>query len=513
MSQQRSLVVVNYHPQKSEREKHLEKSQALSFAAKVSHKRRQHRREVEAYGQKRSLQHTREVPQTVTWGVLQRGNSDPFDATNIKITPEISSLLSLWHSHIQSSNNKPADHFDRQSVALDFSFANSSNTKLVVVSSSAMVLLRISQNDSGAVERRTKWLRRLHALRPDKESRDADVANGLSLRFIALLLLNAVDEARQCLPVLNDMLMRLKQHDPAGNMFMTARTLLYDWQMAIMYLRPLVYTIESVVLDWALLLVPFRQWCTARLPAPTKVSSLFFTDTLVRCFRRLQGWVDFECEGFDDSLIKISPPAQAAALIEPVDLWSTLFGHWIKCHNALTSTTGPERSKLQNEIVACVAALGFSGCIRFGPRIMSIREIACKSMAALRTLLSDFDPLRSAVPVYRDTWVWACYIGALWEYESGISRQNSWFIRHLSQKVRDYDISSWTQLQFLTDAFVRVPLTHKPGTVTFLGMKTTPATGDAFMTESLSNMVFDDHPWGPLQDNVDKVGTIIRWRP
>jgi hypothetical protein len=495
MARQHDLVIVAYHPQRSQREKHLQKSQALSYAAKESHKRRQHTRGVEVYRPKTPIKDTRKPPQTLSLGILQYGNSDPFDTANLKLTPEVSSLLSIWRSHVVSADNKPSEPLNRQGLDLDFSFTDSVYSKLVVVACSAIVLLRASHNSPGSVERKSKCLSKLHALISSSESREAQVAENLHLMFMTLLFLNEVEEARRCLPFLNGALTYLKRHDPALVMFLTARTLVYDWQTAIMGLRPLIHRTGLIMSDWAVLLEPSRQWSTARLPAPTKISSLFFTDTLVRCFRRLQGFVDFECEGFDDNLVNISPLAQAAALIEPVDLWSILLGHWIECHDRLLTITGPARCKLQNEVVACVAAIGFISGIRFGPKILSIRELAWKCMAALRRLLSDFQPPGIATPVYRDTWVWACYIGALWEYEAGFSRKDSWFIKHLSQKVGDCGISSWTELKYLVDTFVRVPVTYKPGVVTFFGMNTSPGTSESSATESLSSMVFDGSLW------------------
>jgi hypothetical protein len=481
-----NLVILNYDPSESVRSKHLQKSRARSHAAKKSHTRRkkqgsdfeQHhgvRRHVKA--NERELNVVLHRP-TLHLGPLQHGNSDPFSSASLTVTPQVASLMTQWRRSLLSSPSVTSQYLLQGAIDWDLSLNNYAYSESTAFAASAMILSWSPRDEmlaSEVAERKHQCIATMRALIANGglEAR-TDIARSLLPFITGLLLSSETEQAAQYAQLIDQIPSLNIQYGLEIVLLIYGRLHYIDVQIALMNLRPPVLKIQPVDIDWDFYLKKSRTKAKMRLPMATQVVQSHFSETLVECYARIQRFIDVQCDGSYDLPEMMDAATRVLPLFEILVLAPRLLRHWTVCERDLLMATGPSYPRTHTEAVICMAAICFLTCIRQGPRLASLQQRAHKCMTTMRTLISARLSKRTDVSIDANARLWALYIGATWEAESGVPLARRWFINCLQQQIYACDIRSWSALKHVADGFLRVPIHNQPGSVLFLGLRPGP---------------------------------------
>ncbi|KAL6247117.1 hypothetical protein RBB50_005460 [Rhinocladiella similis] len=387
------LVILPYKPSLCNRERHLQRSDAKSHAARVAHAQRNlSRRNVQQLpsSENRQLsglhpkkQPSRQVSIQAYVSCIQHGNSDPFDAMALKITPEVSLLLSIWRKEHSSSFCISAINWLIDSdMRRDADIRSELHCKSLLLAATAVLATRHTEHhalSSQAQRRKLDCLRQLNVTSSSwgNISAKIDLAKSLSMIFIALLLLNDVAEARKHVEALCESLSAVARKDGMEQIAMASRLYYYDMQTALVYLRPPILNARNIAGNWDAFLDASRTCSSGRLPVPSKITYPMFTKKLEGFMSRLQKHVDIQSEGFGEMSKTASEYYISSNIIDTIDLAAALYSHWILCQREHSiADTLLTRHQWYDESTASLCALAFIACAKYGPLFVDVRQRA-----------------------------------------------------------------------------------------------------------------------------------------
>lgn len=496
-TQNNDLTVILFRPTSTLREQELDRSKALSHAARVHHERRK-RPHLQPRGTKLSLleleashepaRNRRLKPSVCSQDPLEptdsaqelysssirHGNSDPFDCMTIRLTSHVNEMLSTWSSHIKSNPISSTSWITEIELRQDFSLDHDLHSATLIFLCSALLSSRHQDRKDlyiQALEKKRECLQLLTSKKLTDVARDSASVQVISYLFIAASFLNQVEEALWHARQLQLLMDRLKQQGTrtaADDIAVLCRLHHYDARCGIMHLRPPTLDPKHIL---ALLLggaAPARQWSNFRPGSDSIVRTPTFSKDIVEIFRQLQANVCYQAAPYD---VEEGHPASA-------DLFwifcgtSLLFSHW-KLSRTYISKTADDHSSLrwQDESLLSLCGLAFLGCECPGPVIASLRRRVNNVFQALRDELEQSNTLHCGEEVHQKICLWALYLGAAWESQCGlVNGDDPWFTLQLHNEIRNSRIASWDDLKHNADRFLAVPLSQAVGKSWLLGM-------------------------------------------
>jgi hypothetical protein len=508
------LVMVMYDPSQTTRSRELNKSLALSHAAKVSHSRRYPRRDRGARRTAfhessarcsvcRSSQHCSDHFISTEWQlishpsltILNHGNSDPFESTAVAVTPEISSLLTTWKTHYESNVISTTRELSAMTLRYDMAVDSELRmTAVLVACESLRIVQSLNGKDrySNALKRKINCLKQLRDVGiPQFGSELVPFILSLTHMFIAAVLLNEVSEARTYEAQLRRALTAMKGTrfwSAQSHQLLLSRIYYYDQHCALLYMRAPV--LDPTIIDqyWDVCPYPVSCWLQRRSPRHCIVSGTPFSEGIGELFVKLQNHIDIVCQGIPDLADALDQDAIFGPVLYSVHLTSMAFNHLRLAEEQFSTVVDTEDKHVWKiEIMLTLAVLLFLASFANGPRIAGLRQRGYKASLALRCSIErgwdnaahGRDPL-----VFRYAHVWAIYIGAIWEWSNGdYDKGQDWFNSRLAADVRRYKIASWSAFKEITGRFLSVPTQREAGAIWFLGMTLPPGEVGSRMSE------------------------------
>lgn len=131
-------------------------------------------------------------------------------------------------------------------------------------------------------------------------------------------------------------------------------------------------------------------------------------------------------------------------------------------------------SQKHAEVILSLTLLAILACMRAGPTIFTLERAGLKIMKLLPITLEQANiPLSESFDgsLYQDVQLWALYIAATWEWDSGQYRKGkAWFIPRLQFLVAEAGLSCWTDLMGICDKFLYINADRVDSGVLFPGM-------------------------------------------
>lgn len=522
-----ALVTVMYDPAQNTRVREIERTRALSHAAKVSHLRRRVRQRAGAGSTKsgndnlvgnisrigatsdqvRRADLRRISCQPLT--VLSRGNSDPFQSTAISITPEISMLFASWMSHYEtnvvSATRKLSDATLRQDMAL----GNELQMSSVIFACQTLRLVQFSDHKDlqvKALQRKADCLQQLRKVNPLQPGAEiVPFIKALAHMFIAAVLVNEVDEAK-----LHEAQLRQALTSVQGAQFWTnqdqnlllSRVYYYDQRCALVYMHAPVLEPDIIDQYWELYPNPILRWLQQRSSGHCIVGMPAFSKGIGEVFRRLQDHIDIVCEGIPELSSKLDEHTISGPVLYSNHLTSMAFSHLeLANEQSLIAIDTKARYIWEIEIVLTLAALTFLASAVNGPNIVSLRQRGSRAIrslqCSLRRIWHDAAHIQDSL-FLRYSLLWALYIGAVWESNSGeYDKGKDWFTKCLRENIRGCEIKSWGGLMQITNSFLFVPPRREPGSIWLLGMAEPPGESrcsscETAISKTLKEVLFSD---------------------
>lgn len=502
------VVFVAYNPVASSQDRVSARSNALSHAARVSHRYRvpkspkhtstKRRGRAQSNSERRCSKEEYYWAATRGLGCIQHGNSDPFDTMAVPITAEVTSLLSMWRLHVRSNRVPTSQWVSDAEVKSDFSLGEEFHTKALLFACSALLATRHDQRRDLLVktlEYKQSCLQYLTTRAISQSGQDIRSAvRALSLVFIAACLFNEIQEARLHALHLQRLLAEFRSsetYDAEEEIRIQCRIHHYDCQNALAQMRPLILPFAEVTRYWEDYLAPTREWMSTRTPKAGVVKHPRFSKGLEGIFTRFQSHIDIQCEGIPVISRKTSGHCLSATLGNCIALTEELFEQLRICEQELlTAGDCPTRRKWQTEVLLCTCAIALLACTEHGPVIDSTQS-GKKAMRSLRKELEATQALdyRLDSGPHGHAQLWAMYLGATWEceWEERRSDQEAWFSPRLQLMVQELGISSWEELKQIADGFLRVPSTMEEGAaICFLGMRSPESGQRSYKTQAQS---------------------------
>jgi hypothetical protein len=456
--------------------------------------------------------------------------ADPFNSTAVPLTTELAELLSMWKDFSASTVSETTKWLfdlsirDPQQALEDELLARS-----FIYSLTSIRYSRFDHRQDLQVKCLKAKLRSLEQF----QSRLKAVKDGaaklvlvraLACVFIASVLSKEWQEAEMHAQQLFFWIQEVDADEawstPTMACIILSNILYYDAICGLASLRPLILDIQTVLRRpvWAERLTKIPQWLAMHPPSTDGgiVNFPAFSSTAADLFKRLQeNIVHLQCTVIP-ALSADSPSSNAEyspSLVAVFTLASKLLNHHETLKEDLhpdhTHLNTPEHRRTYNEHIATLAATAFLATSLFGPDIHNMHRRGEAAFSSLRLTLGrspcvdippESDPLYDT---YRETHLWALYLGATWEWDTGLflSGQQSWYLSKLKEVVQTMDIASWHELKEIVDGFVCLPSEEWRETSWFPGMRwpPTPKTDPAAAlrlgsAEFLRAKVFDEFP-------------------
>jgi hypothetical protein len=473
-----SLTIVPYHPSMTKSDQELVKADALSHAAFVTHSRRRARRSVMLSSSKPvKYRKSDRILVLDPWlGLVQHGNSDPFSSMSIEMTPQITSLLSTWASHVRSNEVAGTAWITEIEIRRDLQFEHNLHSRALVLLSCALVSTRNKDRKDlyiETLEAKRDCLKLMSSVvRQVRDfDRDLRLMTVYSYLFIAAAFLNEVDEARchfKQLQILLESVKTFRAWSTMDELAAMCRVHHYDVKCALMHLRPPLLDARLIVDAILGKDNPVPKWKPLRNGSISTVTQPLYSQEIVELFEKLQGHVNYQAG--TDTTASENSDLVSADLLWAVGAVYQFFDHWTFSRSQI-KWEGDE-TIWRSESILSICALVFFACEPKGPIVANLRNIARKSAHALRRELEDARKTDVEKHWMDDSVrVWALYIGALWEFECGDAHsQDAWFTHELKKTVKEQDIGSYDKLRVIVDGFLKVPSRQEPGNIWMLGM-------------------------------------------
>jgi hypothetical protein len=505
-----TLVTVVYDPTQNAQSRQIERSRALSHAAKVSHRRRRaDRRGVGPIkpDQDWLLDNPSSGRRMGPLTTLNRGNSDPFNTTAISVTPEIAMLLASWIAHYETNIVSPTRKLSATTSRQDMALGNELQMSSLLLACQTLRLVQSSHHESMQVQtlqRKVKAFEQLGnvgTVQPGPEI--VPYIKALAHVFIASVLVNEVHEAR-----LHEAQLRQALASVQGAPFWTrqnqnlliSRVYYYDQRAALVYMHPPVLEPDIIDQFWEVFPDPVQRWLQQRSSSQCIAGISVLSQGVKIIFRRLQDHIDILCHGMPELSSELDEHAISGPVLYSNHLTFMVFNHLKVAQSR--STMAIERKARHvwtTESVLTLAALTFLASAVNGPTVVSMYQRGRRAAQGLQTSLTRLWHDTACDPsswILRYSQLWALYIGATWEWESGeYNKANDWFTTRLQEKIREYNLESWNGLMEIADSFLSVPARRNPGSIWLLGMADPPgesrcSRGDIAISQTLEEVLF-----------------------
>lgn len=495
MATKKGLMIVRHDPSQSRHECELGISAIRSHAARIQHSRRHRspsnkrfrrtdcrvevideapeRKEISTVRNSKKRGQRRLSPLSLT----KFGEHDPFDSLAIRVTSEVSALLCLWTTHCEGNAMAATRWMSECDIRQDLDLHDELHAKSLLFTCSALVSSRLAHRcdlEIRRLEHKHETLQQLKYATMSKSMASGQaLIHTLSLVFIASVLSNEVTEAKLHAEHFWNILVACPWVDLKKQISTIARMYYYDDQCALMYMRPPVLQTGTVIRLWDSYLAPIRSWLGVQQLVPGTVTYPAFSKNLAKLFKRLQDYVNIQCEGISEISLTSKEHALSSPLIYTVQLTCLFFGHLelVKRLAGAYEAGSRQARRWKFETILSLAALAFLTCASYGPSISDRRERGSKVMQALRNAINQDSCDGQRSETYQQAQLWALYIGAVWEWDSGaFLLGDMWFTSRLQEECRDQHIESWSHLKAIVDGFLRVPAKQEHGAVWFPGM-------------------------------------------
>lgn len=497
------LVILSYDPAKGIRHRQLQNATALSHAARVSHRRRQTAPRIDEYPKERARPSASKrignLPQ-----VLNPGNSDTFNSMPVRVTLKVSMLLSIWNTHTETNPFLATRWFSAENIRQDLALDDELHVKSLLLATSALLYSRYLDCRSLNVQRlecKHDCIQQLKAALRVQPGKNQKLAKGLSLMFVASILSNEVLEAELHSKLLFKAIMSSEcaQHETCDEQVaLLGRCFLYDNQCALAYMRPPLLDPREMIHQWKMYFAPAQRWMHAHIPVLGAVRHPAFSESLAELFRQLQEQMDLQYKGIPRLSSSIEEHAICFPAMYIIQLTGMLFRHLeVASGRSLDEMDDMAKSRWHTEIVLTLAGLAFLACAAYTPPIFSLKNRAYNLLQALRGALGrnsyPVDRLQEP-PLYQYSHLWALYIGATWEWESGTYESgHDWYVESLHKHVRELNVESWHELQEVVQSFLRYPLQLCDGFLWVPGMDLpTSALGSAGRQQQTSSEFLEE---------------------
>jgi hypothetical protein len=379
--QQSEIVFVEYDPVASSHERLNIRSKALAHAARISHRcRRQREREglddikgKTGYHPAPNVNGRRES--CANLGVLQHGNSDPFDSMAVPITPETTYCLSTWKLHLKGNPVPTTQWITTYELNSDFSMSSEFQQKAVLFACSALLssrfgnchdlMIRTLENKQACLEYLTCSFLSTHG---------RHMSGALSLIFIAACINNDTREARIYYCQLQRLLTEATQsgfYDSKQQLLIQCRVHYYDAETALANIRPCLLP-NGLVDCWEDYLQPARDWVRLRPQRTSAVAYPRFSQAVVSLFCRLQTHIDIQTEGIAALADKTSGHGLSATLGLYVDLAGRALSFLKECEEVLQRVDDEDMSRsaaLAELLITTCAVVSLSILPESGPAV------------------------------------------------------------------------------------------------------------------------------------------------
>lgn len=483
------LVISVYDPTQTKRKRQLQRSAALSHAAKTSYIRRIHARYPPHRSVKQPWDHTK-LPNT-SWKDLQirqyvyqkpaHGNSDPFDAMVVKITPEVTMLLALWREHAESNAVAATRWISDTALKQDLSFDNKLHAEALLLMCTALLSSQRPDRQDlyiRRLERKHACIQQLKSLLRSRPANEDVFVRGLSLIFMATIYANEADEATIHATRMYQALARIKGPriwDDPEHVIILSRMYYHDQQCALTYMRSPILDPDVPVKHWHATLEPLHAYIRHHglVPVPASVSHPAFSTELARLFGRLQEYITIQSMQVPEQLGFLEGHAHSSFIIYSIELTTRFFQHLQYAERRhLDATDLDAHAQWQHEIILTLGALAFLVYVKGGPELFSLRTQGRAIIAALRGNLERTKQSPTAEgKAYQQAQLWALFIGAIWEWDSGVYETGErWHSRELQSKLEEQGIASWNDLRAVIYEFLYIPPAKRGRAEIFLDM-------------------------------------------